>query len=435
VVQRKIVLYVPDDLSISIKPLLQQNNCNVLRDLPYCSHQILEDTVELRPDVVILSEYINWDKTDLLHTVRYIRTNCSTTQIIAHVRERRVGDSLLHDLVSLVVYDILLNVEFNIREILKMIEHPSSYADVRHYHNFSKDEDSQLPVVTEQQRSILTKWEEADPIIEVDNNVPSVKGRFFAQGIKALLQDKEEYLQRLKRIFVTEPQFVKQEIAWNIKPITNNQGTSKTRKVFESIPEMDDKQQNKQIQRISPTIEKKRNNRLILVIGTDRYVGTTTVTVNLARQGQIIYYPEGYNQEISWPTSQISAESINMRDWVKWINLNESKERLIDCGYYTKMLDPWIAKADIVFLIAENRSKCLESASSIKLTTRTRLIINKATPDGIKPIILSRALNIPYSAVIPYDTEYRHNFGLALNRTSWNTLRDIAEKITEERKG
>lgn len=427
---RKVVLYVPDNISQPIKTILKQNNCNILRDLPFCSQESLEDIIANQPDVVIISEYIQWDKVDLLKAIRFIRANsANATQIIAHVRERQRGDMFLKDLVGLAIYDILLKSHFNVLDIWKMIEHPSSYGDVIQYHYPDETTiDTQLPRLEDEvHRNILSRWEEdIDETQTLENyetkntNIIPVK---INQIIKRLGKD-------IKHLFINELKSEKSENQNRNTPVNDRLIKQPLMNTTPNSSKPVAKIAKKTGQEKPAEVEKHqiiKSNKLILVIGTDRYVGTTTVTVNLARKGQIIYYPHDYHPEGEWPEGY-EVRKINLKEYGKWLSGNNHNEMLIDCGHYTKVLDPWIAKADVVFLVAENRSKCLESASKIKMTARTRLIINKATLEGIKPIILSRALNVPYSALIPYDTEFSNNFGLSLTRAPWKTLRNLIDR-------
>lgn len=157
---KRIVLIANIQILETLSKHLTQRGYEILRQLPMVTATSLNDIKQLKPDCIILSEGSQFDDDyTLLKAIQTIKSQ-NRARIIVHTQTRKIGDSLLSDLVTLNVYDFIAFSSFDLTVMFHLLENPNEYADVAEYHNYAKesatlDQPLAMPSVIPEEISLL----------------------------------------------------------------------------------------------------------------------------------------------------------------------------------------------------------------------------------------------------------------------------------------
>ncbi|WP_088186406.1 hypothetical protein [Desulfosporosinus sp. FKA] len=171
---------------------------------------------------------------------------------------------------------------------------------------------------------------------------------------------------------------------------------------------------------------------VVLVLGTKRYVGVTTVAVNLAPPDGLLVNLGRGEQPAEWPdlfaVTDVSGEQ-RVSDIAK---LAESFDHVtVDLGLVTsECTDLLNASQKIIYVIDNQPGSLGSSLEQIETlpVEKMALAITKAMPSGLSPGLLSAQLGMPIGIMIPFDKSYDDQFGLTLPRKPWEILRQLIMK-------
>ncbi|MBP3916175.1 AAA family ATPase [Clostridium sp.] len=93
---------------------------------------VIKNCVAFNPDIIVLRETLP-GSASILDIVYELRNQCFNSRIIFISKERKIGDPLLSELVSLGVYDIIVSNPVKVTDIISLIEKPNSFSDVSYY--------------------------------------------------------------------------------------------------------------------------------------------------------------------------------------------------------------------------------------------------------------------------------------------------------------
>ena len=165
---------------------------------------------------------------------------------------------------------------------------------------------------------------------------------------------------------------------------------------------------------------------VVVVFGTKRYVGVTTVAVNLTpTEGLLINLGRG-EQPVKWP-EHISVQSVSGDHRVtEIVAMAETFDQVtVDLGLYTEdCLDVLKAAQNVVYVTDNQQNTLGASLQQTKNlpTDKMILAINKAMPSGLSPGLLSAQLGMQIGIMIPFDSSYDDQFGLSLPRKPWEIV-------------
>lgn len=119
---------------------------------------VVSNCLATNPDILIVRETLP-GALNILELVYEIRQKCYGTRIIFISKERKVGDPLLSELVSLGVFDILTTNPIKITDLIAVIEKPNSFADVSFYRQkLVIDENSNKQLFTSPKQIVKTVY-------------------------------------------------------------------------------------------------------------------------------------------------------------------------------------------------------------------------------------------------------------------------------------
>ncbi|AFM40465.1 hypothetical protein Desaci_1448 [Desulfosporosinus acidiphilus SJ4] len=188
-----------------------------------------------------------------------------------------------------------------------------------------------------------------------------------------------------------------------------------------------------QKQKVVPLVKPLRfPENVVLVLGTKRYVGVTTVAVNLTPHDGLLVNLERGEQPAEWPNlftvSDVSGEQ-RVSDIAK---LAESFDHVtVDLGLVTSDCTDLLNASQTIIYVTDNQPGSLGSSlQQIETLPADKMVlaITKAMPSGLSPGLLSAQLGMPIGIMIPFDHGYGENFGLSLPRKPWDILRQLTMK-------
>ncbi|MCB8818616.1 hypothetical protein [Desulfosporosinus shakirovi] len=187
-----------------------------------------------------------------------------------------------------------------------------------------------------------------------------------------------------------------------------------------------DKAQQKVLPFIKPI---KLPKNVVVVFSTKRYVGVTTVSVNLTPpQGLLINLGRG-EQPMKWPEHFMTLSVSGERRVTEIVSMAERFDRVtVDLGLYTEDCLDVIKAAQNVVYVTDNQQNTL--GVSLQQTEnlprdKMMLAINKAIPSGLSPGLLSAQLGMLIGIMIPFDSYYSDGFGLSLPSKPWELFRQL----------
>lgn len=172
---KKVVICARSELSKNLVPILEKNNCEIVREVPFLSRGCVADFISLKPDVIIISEYVQIDQgMSLINTLHQIKAEL-TVQIIVLCKQRQPGDRVLQALINVNVYDFIAANEYNVDELLALIKKPRTYNDVAAYHQPVLDSGDGPLSVPENGTTVLREKEVVEVVREVEVEKQVVK--------------------------------------------------------------------------------------------------------------------------------------------------------------------------------------------------------------------------------------------------------------------
>lgn len=195
-----------------------------------------------------------------------------------------------------------------------------------------------------------------------------------------------------------------------------------------------DKLQQKVLPFIKPTLQFPNN--VVVVFGIKRYVGVTTVAVNLTSVGGLLINLGRGEQPVKWP-DHFSIKAVSGEQRVAEIMaLAETFDRVtVDLGLYTEDCLDILKAAQKVIYVTDNQPNTLGASlqqTKDLPTNKMILAINKAIPSGLSPGLLSAQLEMTIGIMIPFDSCYHDHFGLSLPRKPWEIIRHLIKDREKE---
>lgn len=92
---------------------------------------ILRGISQKKPDILIIRENLD-GKENILTIVHTVRAQFPEVRIVFLAGDRAAGDSLLANLVSYGIYDVLYGEKINAKDVIGVMRYPNDYARVRH---------------------------------------------------------------------------------------------------------------------------------------------------------------------------------------------------------------------------------------------------------------------------------------------------------------
>jgi hypothetical protein len=176
-------------------------------------------------------------------------------------------------------------------------------------------------------------------------------------------------------------------------------------------------------------------NNIVVVFGTKRYVGVTTVAANLTPSGGLLINLGRGEQPLKWP-EHFSVWPVSGDHRVNEIvAMAETFDQVtVDLGLYTEDCLDVLKAAQNVIYVTDNQPNTLGASlqqTEALPTDKMMLAINKAMPSGLSPGLLSAQLGMPIGIMIPFDSSYDDHFGLSLPRKPWEIVRRLIKDREE----
>ncbi|WP_434510061.1 hypothetical protein [Desulfitobacterium sp. AusDCA] len=173
---------------------------------------------------------------------------------------------------------------------------------------------------------------------------------------------------------------------------------------------------------------------VVVLVGSKRYVGTTTVAVHLADQQSVLVNLGRGSQPTSWP-ADIQVIHIQGDNRVADIHRLASTYPfvVVDLGLLTEDCEDILRVSSKVLYVMDNEPMSLDLAKqhfSLLPKEGVLLAIMKANPNGFSPGLLSSQLGASVGLVIPNDQNYKDEFGLKGPSAPW----EILHRMLKERK-
>jgi hypothetical protein len=169
---------------------------------------------------------------------------------------------------------------------------------------------------------------------------------------------------------------------------------------------------------------------VVVVLGTKRYAGVTTVAVNLTPVKGLLINLERGSQPQVWPKS-FEVRSVSGEQRVSEIIrlANDYALVIVDLGLYTEDCLDLVKAAQKMVYVSDNQPGSLGASLQQTETLPVEkivLAINKAMPSGLSPGLLSAQLGMPIGIMIPFDHTYScEDYGLSLPRKPWEIVRQL----------
>lgn len=431
-----------------LKPLceiLKEKGYQVTQQLPVLTLPIIKQLASNSPEIIFISEEVDCDDDlTVIEAISLIKAQ-SNPRFIIQTRPRKIGDNFLSDLVSLVVYDFLPKSEFDIEELLNLIEHPRDYQQVKDYHNLTrrifdlpldelpKEETGEVETFEEKNKSLnLRDWLK-NPF-KLKGQPIKIKPKVIPEKPKGEVV-REKVMPNVPKVLrPTENPFYRPKLLTNSRPVSDNPIREANAKRL---------QQKEEPQKVTPQpkmeIEKKQllseknTSCIITVVGTKPNVGCTTVAVNLLRYGGILITKE----KRKW-TSDIEAEYLDTFQKV------EEKITEVTAKYRTVVIDAGQTHditelnrvSNGIVVVSDNRKDANQLLTKLYEKVpleKSILAVNKAIPSGgISPKDLSEGCKIPIGIVLPIQSGYGKSYGLDLSNGPWEVFLKKLSVVKED---
>lgn len=465
---KQVVLCVPTDLSKGLSKYLTQKGFEIIRDIPHISRSSIMDFITLKPDIIIVSEYVAVDTgLNLVQALQLLKTQINV-QVIVHLNERPPGDRLIHNLVSIAIYDFIASRNFNLSDVLALIENPRSFNDVaQHYLYFLDQSDTPLPVISVPQERVENSKGTQNASYEPKSSWRNSLNDLF-KNIKEILPKSkekneepqeaihEEWKDRSSEITTTSSINVDQEMHDSqpeikvqtpniniirsqsrsvVKPTLPPRQIKKVENPFARSEAINTREKKLSINLAAPQPEipipqlrmensEKYPHHVLGVLGINRYVGTTTIGLNLL-SGQSLYVLLRSDENLRQLTGVKITRLGKPEKLDALIQKKDYAQIIVDLGSIQDTSLQILPKFQRIIIVMDNRPKSLDEATQyLKLINDTQIVlaVNKAQPLELSPGKISQQLKIPLGIVLPFDSGYMNQYGLALPRGPWEAL-------------
>jgi len=174
---------------------------------------------------------------------------------------------------------------------------------------------------------------------------------------------------------------------------------------------------------------------IVVIFGTKRYVGVTTVAANLTPSGGLLINLGRGEQPVNWPEHFTVWPVSGDRRVNEIVAMAETFDQVtVDLGLYTEDCLDVLKAAQKVIYVTDNQPNTLGASlqqTEALPTDKMILAINKAMPSGLSPGLLSAQLGMQIGIMIPFDSSYDDHFGLSLPRKPWEIVRHLIKDREE----
>lgn len=141
----------------SLERYLKDNNkdCDFVGEISY-REAIVKNCLINNPDIVIIRETLPGSQ-NILDIIYELRQKCFKTRIIFISKERKIGDPLLAELVSLGVYDFITSNPVKVTDIMSLIHEANSFSDVSYYREKITVDENNNDVIFATPKQIIKK--------------------------------------------------------------------------------------------------------------------------------------------------------------------------------------------------------------------------------------------------------------------------------------
>lgn len=412
-----------------LKPLseiIAKKGYIIQQQLPVLTLPITNQLMDSPPDIIFISEEVECDDDlTIIETIGLIKEKVNP-RFIVQTRPRIIGDPLLSDLVSLAVYDFITSNEFEVNELIRLIENPRHYPDVKDYHNLTRriidlplpdlpngDLGGPEPHTGKSFKESLSSWIRK-PFETMGSLTHSVKEPYqkkVSPPKEVEVTDetrKKNIILPLRRVETTTTPSVKRATNYD----NNGQKESKEVKEKPKNPYLEFSIRNKMTTKAVP-------GKLITVVSAKSRVGCTTIAFNLQRFGGVLITPNTF--ESSLQLNIIKVENPHEIEESLEKTLKKHDFIIIDSGIHHSV--ELIQKSSLVVVVTDNKSDSVDHLKRLYEhipSEKSIIAINKAIPSGITPKDLSKYLQVPIGIVIPLQNGYKENYGRSQSIGPWD---------------